>query len=252
MIAKQQIILLIITIIASLFFNGCVSFSKSDKEKLTNKCSEPVNVYSAGNSTKGKPIAYTILGDGDNVTLLFASIHGSERAGTPILKRFTNYLMTNCELLDGKTVIIIPVVNPDGVAKKTRQNANSIDLNRNFPAPNRENSKTNGNFALSEIESYELYKIVNIYKPAKILAFHEALNCIDYDGPAEELAKRLADKCKLPLKKVGARPGSLGSYIGLELNKPIITVEMTKDDSKASEAQLWHDYKDMLIEAINY
>jgi len=56
----------------------------------------------------------------------------------------------------------------------------------------------------------------------------------------------------LPLEKLGARPGSLGSYIGLELNMPIITVEMAKEDSKASEAQLWRDYKDMLIEAVNY
>jgi protein MpaA len=252
MIKIQQTVFTIVIITASLFFSGCTSSLKSGKEKLVNRCSEPVNVYPAGTSTKGKPITYTKLGNGENVTLLYASIHGSERAGTPILKRFQNYLLSNCELLDGKTVIIIPVVNPDGFVKKTRHNANNIDLNRNFPAANRENNKNGGSFALSEIESYELYKIINIYKPSKILAFHEALNCIDYDGPAEELAKRLADKCKLPLKKVGARPGSLGSYVGLELNKQIITVEMTKEDSKASEVQLWRDYKDMLIEAINY
>ncbi len=251
MITKSQAALFIVFISASLFVGGCSSF-KSGEEKLVNKCSESVDVYSAGTSTKGKPITYTKLGNGSNVTLLFASIHGSERAGTPILNRFKNYLMENCELLDGKTVIIIPVANPDGFAKKTRYNANGIDLNRNFPADNRENNKTNGHFALSEIESYELYKIINIYKPSKILAFHAAMNCIDYDGPAEELAERLAAKCKLPLKKVGARPGSLGSYVGLELNMPIITVEMTKEDSKSSEAQLWRDYKDMLIEAVNY
>ncbi|MCE5339833.1 MAG: DUF2817 domain-containing protein [Planctomycetaceae bacterium] len=251
MIIKPQAALFIVLISASLFVGGCSSF-KSGKEKLVNKCSEPANVYSAGSSVKGKPISYTKLGSGSNVTLLFASIHGSERAGTPLLNHFKNYLMENCELLDGKTVIIIPVVNPDGFTKKTRHNANNIDLNRNFPAANRENNRTNGSFALSEIESYELYKIINIYKPSKILAFHEALNCIDYDGPAEDIAKRLADKCKLPLEKLGARPGSLGSYIGLELNMPIITVEMAKEDSKASEAQLWGDYKDMLIEAIAY
>jgi protein MpaA len=252
MIKKHRAFCFVIVITAALFFSGCGAPAKLGKEKLLNRCSAPASIHLAGYSAKGKPITYTTLGNGDNVTLLFASIHGSERAGTPILNRLQNYLLENCRLLDGKTVIIIPVVNPDGFAKKTRYNANGVDLNRNFPAPNRENSKTNGNFALSEIESYELYKIINIYKPSKILAFHEAMNCIDYDGPAEELAKRLAEKCKLPLKKVGARPGSLGSYIGLELNMPIITVEMTKDDSKASQSQLWNDYKDMLLEAINY
>jgi len=34
--------------------------------------------------------------------------------------------------------------------------------------------------------------------------------------------------------------------------RKVITVEMTQDDLKASETQLWHDYKDMLIEAISF
>ena len=248
---KQRTILIIVTVTTSLFFSGCASF-KSGEEKLVNKCSEPVNVYLAGDSVEGRPISYIKLGNGNNITMLFASLHGSERAGTPLLNHFKNYLIANCELLDGKTVIIIPIVNPDGFAKKTRHNANDIDLNRNFPTANRKNSRTNGSFALSEIESYELYRIINIYKPSKVIAFHAAKSCMDYDGPGEDLAKRLAGKCKLPVERVGSLPGSFGSYVGLELNKPIITVEMTKDDLKASESQIWNDYKDMLIEAINY
>ena len=248
---KNSKCLFLFFIISILFLNGCNTL-KSRKENLINNCLEPVQNYNAGRSVKGKKINYTKLGSGQNITLLFASIHGSERAAVPLLNHFQEYLIENCNLLNGNTVIIVPVVNPDGLEKKTRYNSNQIDLNRNFPADNRINNNRNGRFALSEPESYILYKIVNMYKPSRVIAFHEALNCIDYDGTADELAKRLADKCKLPLHKVGAQPGSFGSYVGLELNIPIITVEFSKEDSKKSESQLWHDYKDLLLESISY
>jgi protein MpaA len=233
-----------------LFLNGCGQ-EKIHTGKLVSK-HIPIETCTAGYSVKGKPITYTKIGDGKKMIFLFASIHGSERAGIGILNNFQKYIIDNNELLDGKTLIIMPVANPDGVETKTRYNSNNIDINRNFPAVNRITNKHSGAFALSEPESYALYKIVNTYKPSRIIAFHEALACMDYDGPAEELAKKLAAKCKLPLHRVGAQPGSLGSYAGIDLNIPIITVELTKQDSTTSQAQLWKDYKDMLIEAISY
>jgi len=246
---KIKLSLLSLSILV-LFIDGCASL-KSRSEKLTGTCAESIETFSAGNSVSGRVIEYTKLGSGSNVILMFASIHGNERAGKPLLNKFQTYLEENCTLLRGKTVIIIPVVNPDGLAKNKRFNINGVDLNRNFPAGNRENDKHGGSFALSEIESYILYRLINTYKPGRVIAFHEALGCIDYDGPAEEFANRLAAKCELPVHKLGARPGSLGSYVGLELNLPIITIELTKDDSKKSADQLWRDYKDMLIESIN-
>ena len=243
--------LLLFILIASFFVNGCASV-KPRQESSSLKCSSLVNNYTAGVSVKHRRIKYTRLGNGQKVILLIASIHGNEKAGTPLLNKFCDYLKHNCNLLSGKTVIIVPIVNPDGFANDTRYNQNKIDLNRNFPADNRINSELNGSFPLSEPESWNLYRIVNKYKPARIITFHESLGCIDYDGPAEDLAKRLADKCRLPAKKLGARPGSLGSYVGLTLNTPIITVELTEEDSKKSAKQLWNDYKDMLLETIDY
>lgn len=241
--------LFIVLSLQILFINGCAQ-QKLQNDKLTSY-SYPINTYIAGVSVNGKEIRYAKLGSGKNIILFFASIHGSERAGTPLLNHFHDYLINNCNLLADKTVIIIPEVNPDGAERKSRYNFNKVDLNRNFPAYNRVSDKYSGSFALSEPESYILYKIINTYKPFRIIAFHEALACIDYDGPAEELAQRLAASCKLPVRKLGAKPGSIGSYAGLELNIPIITVELTKEDSKKNEHELWNDYKKMLIEAVN-
>lgn len=210
------------------------------------------NTASAGLSVKGKTIKYTKFGSGPHTILLLGSIHGDEQAGAALLDKFEGFLKENRNLLSDKTVIIIPIANPDGFAKKTRFNADKIDINRNFPADNRINDANKGYFALSEPESWGLYKIINTFKPAGILTFHESLGCIDYDGPAQDIAGRLAAKCNLPVRKLGSRPGSLGSYAGNTLNIPIITVELSDEDSKLSAEKLWNRYKDMLIEAVSF
>ena len=243
--------LLLCLFAAAIFIGGCAVIRPA-AGRAAIKCSAPVKACIAGASVKGKSIKYTKLGDGLNATLLIGSIHGDERAGASLLNRFCDYLKKNRHLLCGKTVIIVPIVNPDGFAGKTRFNANKIDLNRNFPADNRMNDANNGYFALSEPESWSLYKIINTYKPNKIFTFHETLGCIDYDGSASQIADRLAGKCKLPVRKIGAKPGSLGSYAGQTLNIPIITIELSEEDSRMSGKRLWDNYKDMLLTCIDF
>lgn len=240
---------LLFTSAAPLFISGC-AVNRPIPGKTAINCSVPIKTYNAGLSVKGKSIKYTKFGDGSNITLLIGSIHGDERAGASLLKKFISYLKDNRNLLCGKTVIIVPIVNPDGFAKKTRFNTNRIDLNRNFPADHRINDGNNGYFAISEPESWSLYRIINTYKPNKILTFHDTLGCIDYDGPADATAGKLALKCGLPVRKLGSRPGSLGSYVGLTLRIPIITVELSEEDVKLSGKKLFDNYKDMLLKAI--
>jgi protein MpaA len=248
---KTSIKIFLFSILASSLFMGGCAVVKPIPGKTKISCSAPIKTFNAGFSVKSKSIKYTKFGDGSNTTLLIGLIHGDEPSGGRLLKKFSSYLKDNRSLLCGKTVIIVPIANPDGFAKKTRLNSKRIDLNRNFPADNRINDATNGYFALSEPESWILYKIINIYKPNKILSLHDTLGCIDYDGPATEIAARLAAKCRLPVRKLGSRPGSLGSYVGLTLKIPIITVELSEEDVKLSSRELFDNYKAMLLEAIN-
>jgi protein MpaA len=66
------------------------------------------------------------------------------------------------------------------------------------------------------------------------------------------LADHMGQYCALPVKKVGARPGSLGSYAGVTLGIPIITFEMTDADSKLDSAALWQKYGRAMLAAIVY
>jgi len=56
----------------------------------------------------------------------------------------------------------------------------------------------------------------------------------------------------LPVKKLGAKPGSLGSYAGVDMGVPIITFELRRDDSKLDSETLWKRYGKALIAAIIY
>jgi protein MpaA len=141
--------------------------------------------------------------------------------------------------------------NPDGKVAITRGNARGVDLNRNFPSGNRVNNATNGPGGLSEPEAVAIDQIIRKYRPDRIVTLHQPLACVDYDGPAQDLAERMAGHCDLPVKKLGARPGSLGSYAGETLNIPTVTLEMLKNDTWLSDIQLWNRYGSSLLTAIN-
>jgi protein MpaA len=203
-----------------------------------------------GHSVEGRPILCQRIGDGDYVVLMMASILGNEAAGTPLLNRLAEHVVANPELLTGATLVLMPVVNPDGVESEQRYNARGVDLNRNFPAENRQNSTRYGLNALSEPEALAIYQVINDTLPNHIVTLHEPLQCVDYDGPAKELATAMSNHCPLPVKKLGSRPGSLGSYAGVTLGIPTVTFELPRNAATQSPKFLWRFYGEALIQAV--
>ncbi|MEM9658430.1 MAG: hypothetical protein AAF961_08725, partial [Planctomycetota bacterium] len=112
-------------------------------------------------------------------------------------------------------------------------------------------TKPHGETPLSEPESRVLMKLVCHYFPNRIVSIHQPLNCIDYDGPAKDLAEAMAAVCPIPVKKLGSRPGSLGSLFGVTLQRPIITFELPPDAEMESEA-LWKTYGGALVAALRH
>jgi len=205
-----------------------------------------------GHSVEGRPLVCRTIGDGEYVVLMMASIHGNEAAGTPLLNDLAKQVVETPDLLTGVTLVLLPVVNPDGVESGQRYNARGVDLNRNFPAENRQNSSRYGLNALSEPESLAIYQVINDTLPNHIVTLHEPLQCVDYDGPAKELAAVMSEFCPLPVKKLGSRPGSLGSYTGVTLGIPTITFELPGNAATQSPELLWRFYGEALIQAVLY
>jgi len=68
-------------------------------------------------------------------------MHGDEVVGREMLIRLITYLLDGYKagdqrikaLIDNTHIFIMPSMNPDGFESGRRENANGIDLNRNFP-----------------------------------------------------------------------------------------------------------------------
>lgn len=217
------------------------------------KAADLPNAQAMGLSLEGRPIYAQVFGDGEDVLWILATIHGNEAAGTPLVAEFVKWLEKNPDELKGRRVVITPVANPDGFAANQRHNKHDVDLNRNFPAGNFDAAvKTYGAAPLSEPESRVLMQILSRYWPDRVITIHQPFAVVDYDGASGAgLAEAMAAKCKLPVKVVGSRPGSLGSFVGLTLGKPIITLELPKDAGMDGPT-LWKEYGESLIAALRY
>ena len=204
-----------------------------------------------GLSVEGRDIRGTVFGTSGPCSLLFAVIHGDEPLGKPLLERFMAELRARPELVRERRIIVIPVVNPDGLHRGTRRNVRNVDLNRNFPAKNFRASVAHGPYGESEPETKALTKVIRQFDPAKILAVHAPLDCVNYDGPAEDVARRMAESSGYPLKpSIGyPTPGSLGSYAGHDLRIPTITLEL-RDGITAQEA--WNQLGEALLIFVKY
>ena len=235
----------------SVFFYGCTELTRSVDNFLHLR---PSNTHVAGRSVQGRSIEYSVHGTSEETVLILGAIHGNEPQSAVLVKALQEYFDENPQLtvLTYRRVVVLPVANPDGLAAGTRANANGVDLNRNFSAANRINSAKFGFIALSEPESKAVKKLIDKYKPFRIVSVHQPLGCVDYDGPAEELATAIAESCDLPLRKLGAMPGSLGSYAGEMMNIPIITLELPKEAENLSGLALWKVYSPALLRTIEY
>jgi hypothetical protein len=103
--------------------------------------------YSIGTSVEGRGIYAYYFGTGNKKILFYAAMHGTE-ANT---KSTLNYWMSELEknfsqIPSDKTVIVVPVLNPDGITNESRFNANGVDINRNFGS----STWTSGTYFLSQ------------------------------------------------------------------------------------------------------
>jgi len=231
---------------------GCASQQpRPDVVDVSEPVSEPApgKWRSIGSSIQGQSIRAWSRGHGGRHILYLACIHGDEQSGRPLLECLIRHIDGHPELLDGKKVTVIPVANPDGFARGSRTNANGVDLNRNFPTNNFKSSSVYGMVSASEPETRALCGVIRRRRPDVIVTVHSPLECVDYDGPTLGLAHRMSRHCGLPVKKLGAKSGSLGSYAGLELNIPIVTLELAHHQLGGSSS--WANIGPALLEALS-
>ena len=211
-----------------------------------------IESFVVGRSVEGRPIECVAVGEAGDVLLIIASIHGDETGGTPLVRHLIKVLEARRDLVRSRRVVVIPEANPDGVARRSRYNARGIDLNRNFNTPNWSAGRRAGEIPFSEPETRAIARVIRTFRPDRIVSIHEPLGCIDYDGQGEAMAMGIAEYGDLPVRKLGGRPGSLGSYAGVDKGIPTITLELPPGASEVPARVLWEAYGTLLLSAVRY
>jgi hypothetical protein len=128
-----------------------------------------------GTSENGIPIHKITIGSGAKRVLIWSQMHGNESTGTKALFDLFKFLQENNEysksILQHCTLIFIPLLNPDGALKFTRENANNIDLNRD--AVNRK-----------ALESRLLRACLEEYNPQFCFNLHDQRSIFNVQGTA--------------------------------------------------------------------
>ena len=186
--------------------------------------------------------------------LLLGGIHGDEFSSVSMVFRWIKQL--EHDRFQPFYWRVIPCLNPDGLLRvpETRTNASGVDLNRNFPTPDWNETalpywerrtgsdprRYPGRLPLSEPETRWLTRHIERFRPHAIVSVHAPFGILDYDGPRDPPQKLGF----LRLHFLGAYPGSLGNYAGVYLGVPVITLELPHAGlmpDAAQTARIWAD-----------
>jgi protein MpaA len=167
-------------------------------------------VITIGHSVRGRSIRAVLVGDprARRAVLVVGCIHGNEQAGIAIAK-----LLAAGSPVPGVALWIVPVLNPDGAAADTRQNADGVDLNRNFPyrwrpLGTRGYLQYSGPHALSEPESRAAQRFILRIRPQLTIWFHQPLGLVDLSGGSASLEREFARLVGLSVTRLLRYPGS--------------------------------------------
>jgi protein MpaA len=166
--------------------------------------------------------------------LVVAAVHGDERGVGPIGERIVEQVLP--DHVDG---YLVPIANPDGWHRGTRNNANDVDLNRNFPwwwKP-----ETGGPGPASEPETQTLIRVVEAVRPHLAVWIHQPLAYVASLSPeARPFASAWASAARLrPVFGLSQQGGGESwSYYAAGVPSILVEAPTRRDDPRIVEAQL--------------
>ena len=189
--------------------------------------------------------------------LLIGGMHGDEYSSVSIVFKWMKILEKN--YIGMFHWHIAPLVNPDGLLRRTstRTNAHGVDLNRNFPTRDWKEDSADywvrrtgkdprrfpGKSPLSEPETRWLVEEIKTFQPNVIVSIHAPFGLLDFDGPPTTPPERLGH---IYLSLLGTYPGSLGRYAVESLKIPIITIELPHAGILPSATEMHSIWSDLI------
>jgi hypothetical protein len=183
-----------------------------------------------GSSVNGTDWNVTIIGTGSRYMTVAATIHGNEKLPMAACFRFAEEVVYSyrtggvwASRLTEVSIIIIHCFNPDGYFNSSygRENANGVNLNRDFGTTVRNGSSSGkpyvlyGNFSQPESKAYKL--LIDTYQPFIDVSFHEGreweTNKIYHNGIDSNVTQTFENYLYAGMKAYWTNVGHVGTYI---------------------------------------
>ena len=203
---------------------------------------EPARVSSPaptllGRSEQGRPIYAVRVGDpaGPRV-LVFGCIHGNETAGIPIARALERVHTSD-------DVWIVPDLNPDGVARDTRQDARGVDLNANWSSEWRGGGHPwdpyyGGPRPFSERETRIARDLIERIHPRATIWYHQHMNVVWAFGGSTAAGRAYARLTGMRLYHHHWLPGTSTNWQNHHLaGTAALTVELPAGSLSPSQVQ---------------
>ena len=158
-----------------------------------------------GHSVQGRGLRVARVGYADSPVkvLVVGLIHGDEPSGRAIARRLHDQRAP-----DGVALYLLDALNPDGLARRTRQNARGVDLNRNFGWRWRRQGTPGSTYysgprPFSEPESRAAKRLIGRVRPDITVWYHEHLCAVDKSkGASLRIVRRYAHLVGLPARRI--------------------------------------------------
>lgn len=200
-------------------------------QRVTDSLRTDWRAVDIGTSVQGRPITmYQRLTPRARASVLvIAAIHGDERGIAPAALG-----LGAVEAPLDVDLHLVPIANPDGWAAGTRENANGVDLNRNFPFW--WDPRDGGPAEASEPETQALMDLVTTLAADVTVWMHEPYAYVSAIGDnAAPHAQAWAEASELPFRPPITQHGGGESWTYHELGLPSILVESPTRDPDVGE-----------------
>lgn len=123
-----------------------------------------IKLREIGKSVKGNSLYAFPMGRGKRKVLMWSQMHGNESTTTKAVWDMVNFLHSGdpmaTTIMSGCSLMIVPMLNPDGAKAYTRENFNGVDLNRDAQA-------------LTQPESRAIRQLFEEFRPDHCFNLHD-------------------------------------------------------------------------------
>jgi murein peptide amidase A len=168
-----------------------------------------------GRSVQGRAINVVRLGDpaAPRKVLVVGAIHGDEPEGRKVVD-----LLRAAVPPAGVELLLVRDLNPDGLQRRTRQNARGVDLNRNSSQGRQFLGGPGARYyagpkAFSEPETRAIRALILRVRPAVTVWYHQPFGLVDRpETGGDSISRAYARVSGLRFSPLAPRPGSMSRW----------------------------------------